>query len=95
MKYSFNGKMLAGLILLAFNAANAQAAEVPAGAKLAQTPQQVQRYFQQAEVVLAADTPVAPVYYEANATLIKPYVKGIDFTRQGALYDKNVYLLEH
>ncbi|ASL97758.1 hypothetical protein DMW52_04785 [Serratia marcescens] len=47
------------------------------------------------EAVLAADTPVAPVYYEANATLIKPYVKGIDFTRQGALYDKNVYLLEH
>ncbi|MEX0632202.1 hypothetical protein M8494_09880 [Serratia ureilytica] len=65
-------------------------------ATAAQTPQQVQQYFQQAEAVLAADTPVAPVYYEANATLIKPYVKGIDLTfRQGALYDKNVYLRKH
>lgn len=35
VKYSFNGKKLAGLILLAFNATTAQAAEVPAGAKLA------------------------------------------------------------
>lgn len=64
-------------------------------ATAAQTPQQVQRYFQQAEDVLAVDTPVAPVYYEANATLVKPYVKGIDFTRQGPLYDKNVYILAH
>jgi len=64
-------------------------------ATAAPTPQQVQQYFQQAEAVLAVDTPVAPVYYEANATLIKPYVKGIDFTRQGALYDKNVYILAH
>ncbi|OKP52547.1 oligopeptide ABC transporter substrate-binding protein OppA [Serratia marcescens] len=64
-------------------------------ATAAQTQQQVQHNFQQAEAVLAADAPVAPVYYEANATLIKPYVKGIDFTRQGALYDKNVYILEH
>ena len=45
-------------------------------ATAARTPQQVQQYFQQAEAVLADDTPVAPVYYEANATLIKPYVKG-------------------
>ncbi|MFK3840255.1 ABC transporter substrate-binding protein [Serratia sp. NPDC087055] len=64
-------------------------------ATAAQTPQQVQRYFQQAEDVLAVDTPVAPVYYEAKATLVKPYVKGIDFTRQGPLYDKNVYILAH
>lgn len=35
MKYSFNGKKLAGLILLAFNATAAQAADVPASAKLA------------------------------------------------------------
>lgn len=35
VKYSFNGKNLAGLILLAFNATTAQAADVPAGAKLA------------------------------------------------------------
>jgi ABC-type oligopeptide transport system substrate-binding subunit len=76
VKYSFNGKKLAGLILLAFNATVAQAADVPAGAKLAAVQEQVQRYFQQAEAVLAADTPVAPVYYEANATLIKPYVRG-------------------
>lgn len=41
MKYSFNGKNLAGLILLAFNAANAQAAEVPAGAKLAEVQELV------------------------------------------------------
>jgi len=64
-------------------------------ATAAQTPQQVQHYFQQAEDLLAADTPVAPVYYEANATLVKPYVKGIDFTRQGALYDKNAYIVAH
>ncbi|HEJ7180763.1 TPA: oligopeptide ABC transporter substrate-binding protein OppA, partial [Serratia marcescens] len=41
VKYSFNGKILAGLILLAFNAANAQAAEVPAGAKLAEVQELV------------------------------------------------------
>ncbi|CAI1612277.1 Periplasmic oligopeptide-binding protein precursor [Serratia quinivorans] len=64
-------------------------------ATAAQTPQQVQQYFQQAEDLLAKDTPVAPVYYEANATLVKPYVKGIDFTRQGPLYDKNVYIIAH
>ena len=64
-------------------------------ATAAPTPQQVQQYFQQAEDQLATDTPVAPVYYEANATLVKPYVKGIDFTRQGALYDKNAYILAH
>ncbi|CAI0793247.1 Periplasmic oligopeptide-binding protein precursor [Serratia entomophila] len=64
-------------------------------ATAAQTPQQVQHYFQQAEDLLAADTPVAPVYYEANATLVKPYVKGIDFTRQGALYDRNAYIVAH
>ncbi|MGJ3435583.1 ABC transporter substrate-binding protein [Serratia sp. Je.1.23.a] len=64
-------------------------------ATAAQSPEQVQQAFQQAEDVLAVDTPVAPVYYEANATLVKPYVKGIDFTRQGPLYDKNVYILAH
>ncbi|HCT7984075.1 TPA: ABC transporter substrate-binding protein [Serratia liquefaciens] len=64
-------------------------------ATAAQSPEQVQQAFQQAEDVLAVDTPVAPVYYEANATLVKPYVKGIDFTRQGLLYDKNVYILAH
>ncbi|CAI1547931.1 Periplasmic oligopeptide-binding protein precursor [Serratia proteamaculans] len=64
-------------------------------ATAAQTPQQVQQYFQQAEDLLSAETPVAPVYYEANATLVKPYVKGIDFTRQGPLYDKNVYIIAH
>ncbi|MBB1583000.1 ABC transporter substrate-binding protein [Serratia sp. OS31] len=64
-------------------------------ATAAQSPEQVQQHFQQAEDVLAVDTPVAPVYYEANATLVKPYVKGIDFTRQGPLYDKNVYILAH
>ncbi|MFK3922885.1 ABC transporter substrate-binding protein [Serratia liquefaciens] len=64
-------------------------------ATAAQNPEQVQQAFQQAEDVLAVDTPVAPVYYEANATLVKPYVKGIDFTRQGPLYDKNVYILAH
>ena len=48
-------------------------------ATAAQTPQQVQQYFQQAEAVLAADTPVAPVYYEANATLIKPLREGDRF----------------
>ncbi|HGM5284500.1 TPA: ABC transporter substrate-binding protein [Serratia liquefaciens] len=64
-------------------------------ATAAQSPEQVQQAFQQAEEVLAVDTPVAPVYYEANATLVKPYVKGIDFTRQGPLYDKNVYILAH
>ncbi|MOA36329.1 Periplasmic oligopeptide-binding protein precursor [compost metagenome] len=64
-------------------------------ATAAQTPQQVQQYFQQAEDLLTKDTPVAPVYYEANATLVKPYVKGIDFTRQGPLYDKNVYIIAH
>lgn len=64
-------------------------------ATAAQSPEQVQQHFQQAEDVLAVDTPVAPVYYEANATLVKPYVKGIDFTRQGPLYDKNVYILTH
>ncbi|WP_269935512.1 ABC transporter substrate-binding protein [Serratia liquefaciens] len=64
-------------------------------ATAAQSPEQVQQHFQQAEDVLTVDTPVAPVYYEANATLVKPYVKGIDFTRQGPLYDKNVYILAH
>ncbi|MBL1188547.1 oligopeptide ABC transporter substrate-binding protein OppA, partial [Escherichia coli] len=64
-------------------------------ATAAQSPEQVQQAFQQAEDVLTVDTPVAPVYYEANATLVKPYVKGIDFTRQGPLYDKNVYILAH
>lgn len=64
-------------------------------ATAAQSPEHVQQAFQQAEDVLAVDTPVAPVYYEANATLVKPYVKGIDFTRQGPLYDKNVYILAH
>ncbi|CAI1602519.1 ABC transporter substrate-binding protein [Serratia plymuthica] len=64
-------------------------------ATAAKTPQQVQHYFQQAEDRLAVDTPVAPVYYEANATLVKPYVKGIDFTRQGPLYDKNAYIIAH
>ncbi|QNQ52189.1 ABC transporter substrate-binding protein [Serratia liquefaciens] len=64
-------------------------------ATAAQSPEQVQQASQQAEDVLAVDTPVAPVYYEANATLVKPYVKGIDFTRQGPLYDKNVYILAH
>ncbi|MEW9823749.1 MAG: ABC transporter substrate-binding protein [Candidatus Symbiodolus clandestinus] len=54
------------------------------------------RCYQRAELVLAADVPITPVYYESLSRLVKLYVGGLsDGNPMAVVYIKDLYLTKH
>ncbi|WP_253305955.1 hypothetical protein [unidentified bacterial endosymbiont] len=54
------------------------------------------RCYQQAELILAEEAPVIPLYHSDRVRLVKPYVGGLSkHNPMSAIYTKNLYLIEH
>lgn len=54
------------------------------------------RCYQQAELILAEEAPVIPLYHSDRVRLVKPYVGGLSKQNpMNAIYTKNLYLIEH
>ncbi|WP_434524912.1 ABC transporter substrate-binding protein [Photorhabdus asymbiotica] len=54
-----------------------------------------QKYFQQAENILAKDVPAIPVFYYVGARLVKPYIGGYYLSPLGFMSSKDLYVIKH
>lgn len=67
--------------------------EVIAKAQLATDEIERNRYYDQAEQMLATDMPIAPIYYYMQARLVRTNVGGYPMhNAEGRIYSKNLYL---
>jgi oligopeptide transport system substrate-binding protein len=52
--------------------------------------------YQQAELILAEEAPVIPLYHSDRVRLVKPYVGGLSQQNpMNAIYTKDLYLMQH
>ncbi|MGL5334160.1 MAG: oligopeptide ABC transporter substrate-binding protein OppA, partial [Aeromonas veronii] len=50
--------------------------------------------YQQAEALIDADAPIAPIYFSVKSRLLKPFVKGYPHLNpQDVVYSKELYLV--
>lgn len=67
--------------------------EVIEKAQLATDEVQRNKYYDQAEAMLARDMPIAPIYYYMQARLVRPNVGGYPMhNAEGRIYSKNLYI---
>ncbi|MEX0424161.1 peptide ABC transporter substrate-binding protein [Providencia rettgeri] len=54
------------------------------------------RYYNNAEVIIAKEAPIAPIYQYTNARLIKPWLKGYPINNpEDVAYSHSFYIIEH
>ncbi len=53
------------------------------------------RLYAEAELILASDMPIAPVYWNSNNYLIKPDLRGVSYDNpEGRIYSREIYRIE-
>ena len=53
------------------------------------------RLYAEAELILAEDMPVAPIYWNSNIYLIKPNLRGVSYQNpEGRIYSREIYRVE-
>ena len=59
-----------------------------------QDPAERNQLYQQAEVILDQEAPIAPVYFYVKSRLLKSFVKGYPYHNpQDLVYSKDMYLV--
>jgi len=61
----------------------------------AQSPAEVQQYYQQAEDILSQQSPAIPVYYYMGVKLVKPYIGGFTPNLMDYIYTSDLYVIKH
>ncbi|WP_413733502.1 ABC transporter substrate-binding protein [Sodalis sp. RH21] len=74
---------------------SAQYDRVMENALAAGSVEQARRYYQQAEDILAKESPTIPIYHNVGARLVKPYVGGYAQNRLGFIDTKELYIVRH
>lgn len=58
--------------------------------------QETEQAYQQAENILATQSPVIPLYHYVSAKLVKPFIGGYDNSSPlGYIYTKDLYIIKH
>ncbi len=53
------------------------------------------KIYEQAELILARDMPITPVFWNSNNYLIKPNLRGVSYTNpEGRIYSKEIYRIK-
>ncbi len=54
------------------------------------------RYYNQAEAIIAQEAPIAPIYQYTNGRLIKPWLKGYPIENpEDVAYSHSFYIIAH
>ncbi|NDL63424.1 ABC transporter substrate-binding protein [Acerihabitans arboris] len=53
------------------------------------------RYYQQAEDILAKESPAIPIYQYVSVKLVKPYIGGFQESLLGYVYARDLYVIKH
>ncbi|MEY0036192.1 ABC transporter substrate-binding protein [Providencia rettgeri] len=70
--------------------------EVIASASIETNAQLRNRYYNNAEAIIAKEAPIAPIYQYTNARLIKPWLKGYPINNpEDVAYSHSFYIIKH
>lgn len=70
--------------------------EVMASASIETNEELRNRYYNQAEEIIAQEAPIAPIYQYTNGRLIKPWLKGYPIENpEDVAYSHSFYIIEH